>query len=169
MPRVLCKSLSSEPFSSEVLFNHNSGPEILGIPSSIGVKDWNDETGKHYSIFFNVFVLLQIFNEINARKLKPSELNVFENFFNNPMFLIIVVGTIVIQLTMVKYGGKSMKTVELSFAENLFCIILGTLSLWSGLAIKLFLPENLIICLQGVEFGNFKYYWAKVPVDDKED
>ena len=85
------------------------------------------------------------------------------------MFLIIVVGTIVIQLTMVKYGGKSMKTVELSFAENLFCIILGTLSLWSGLAIKLFLPENLIICLQGVEFGTFKYYWAKVPVDDKED
>jgi Ca2+ transporting ATPase len=46
------------------------GPEILNIPSSIGVKDWNEETGKHYSIFFNVFVLLQIFNEINARKLK---------------------------------------------------------------------------------------------------
>lgn len=115
-------------------------------------------------------MLLQIFNEINARKLKHHEINVFENFFNNPMFLIIVVSTIVIQLTMVKYGGKSMKTVELSFAENLFCIILGTLSLWSGLAIKLFLPENLIICLQGVEIANFKYYWAKVPAnEEKED
>lgn len=91
------------------------GPEILGIPSSIGVSAWNEETGKHYSIFFNVFVLLQIFNEINARKLKHTEANVFENFFNNPLFLIILVSTIVIQLTMVKYGGKSLKTVELSF------------------------------------------------------
>jgi Ca2+ transporting ATPase len=53
------------------------GPEMLGLPSSIGVKEWNEETGKHYSIFFNVFVLLQIFNEINARKLKHSEVNVF--------------------------------------------------------------------------------------------
>jgi len=66
------------------------------------------------------------------------------------MFLIIIVGTIIIQLTMVKYGGKSLKTVELSFAENLFCIILGTLSLLSGLMIKIFLPNNLIVCLQGI-------------------
>lgn len=132
------------------------------------MKDWNDETGKHYSIFFNVFVLLQIFNEINARKLKHEEVNVFHNFFNNPMFLIIIVSTIVIQLTMVKYGGKSMKTVELSFSENLLCIILGTVSLWSGLAIKLFLPSNLIICPQGVEFGDHKYYWSKPPVSTEE-
>lgn len=146
------------------------GPEILGIPSSIGVKDWNEETGKHYSIFFNVFVLLQIFNEINARKLKHSEVNVFENFFNNPLFLVILVGTIIIQLTMIKYGGEPLKSVELTFAENLFCIILGTFSLLAGLMVKIFLPENLIICPQGVEFGSFKYYWAKVEeVEEKED
>lgn len=66
------------------------------------------------------------------------------------MFIIIILGTIVIQLTMVKYGGRSLKTVELSFAENLFCIILGTFSLLSGLMIKLFLPNNLIVCLQGI-------------------
>ena len=115
-------------------------------------------------------MLLQIFNEINARKLKHSEVNVFENFFNNPMFLIIVVSTIVIQLTMVKYGGKSMKTVELSFAENFFCIILGSFSLWAGLAVKIFLPENLIICPQGIEIGSFKYYWSKPSEpEEKED
>ncbi|MFM7853283.1 MAG: cation transporting ATPase C-terminal domain-containing protein [Flammeovirgaceae bacterium] len=62
-------------------------------------------------MFFNVFVLLQVFNEINARKLKSDEVNVFENFFNNKLFLVIVVSTIIIQLTMVKYGGKSLKTV----------------------------------------------------------
>jgi len=48
------------------------GPEIFDIPSSIGVthSSWNHLNGKHYSIFFNTFVLLQVFNEINCRKLK---------------------------------------------------------------------------------------------------
>jgi Ca2+ transporting ATPase len=55
--------------------------------------------------------MLQIFNEINARKLKQSEANVFENISNNPIFLGIITSTILAQLTMVKYGGKSLKTV----------------------------------------------------------
>jgi Ca2+ transporting ATPase len=46
------------------------GPQILGIPSSIGVGGWNADSGRHYAIFFNVFVFLQLFNEINARKLQ---------------------------------------------------------------------------------------------------
>ena len=154
---------------SKVLSFYNIGPEILGLPSSIGTRVWNEETGKHYSIFFNVFVLLQIFNEINARKLKHSEVNVFENFFNNPLFIVILVSTIVIQLTMVKYGGKSMKTVELSFNENLLCLLLGSTSLLSGLFVKLFFPENLIICPQGIEIGEWKYYWSKVGEPAKED
>lgn len=111
---------------------------------------------------------MQVFNEINARKLKTSELNVFEKFFNNPLFLIIIVGTIIIQLIMVKYGGKSMKTVELSTLENLLCIVLGSSSLVYGLFIKMVLPENLIICLYGIEVGTFKYYWKPVPNPEDE-
>ena len=95
-------------------------------------------------------------------------MNVFENFFNNPMFLIILVGTIIIQLTMVKYGGKSLKTVELSFAENLFSILLGTFSLLAGLMIKIFLPERLIICMEGIEIGRFSYYWSKPSAAEEE-
>jgi Ca2+ transporting ATPase len=45
------------------------GSDILGIPSSIGVGEWNNDSGRHYTIFFNVFVFLQLFNEINSRKL----------------------------------------------------------------------------------------------------
>ena len=114
------------------------------------MSDWNDETGKHYSIFFNVFVLFQVFNEINARKLKAHEYNIFEDFFNNKLFLVILVCTIIIQLTMVKYGGESLKTVELSFKENLFCLLLGSTSLLSGLLLKVILPHHLIITLSGV-------------------
>ena len=48
---------------------------------------------------------MQVFNEINARKLKSSELNVFENFFNNPLFIIILIATIAIQIACVEFGG----------------------------------------------------------------
>jgi len=50
---------------------------MLGIPSSIALKDWNEERGKHYSIFFNVFIYLQVFNKINCRKIKPDQANPF--------------------------------------------------------------------------------------------
>lgn len=69
---------------------------------------------------------------------------------------------------MVKYGGESLKTVELSFKENLLCLLLGSTSLLSCLGFKIVLPKNLVICLYGIEFGNFKYYWSKVPEEEKE-
>ena len=39
-------------------------------------------------MFFNIFVYMQIFNEINCRKLKSDEYNVFADFFNNFLFSI---------------------------------------------------------------------------------
>ena len=137
----------------------------MNIPSSIGVKEWTNETGKHYSIFFNVFVLLQIFNEINARKLKHTEVNVFKNFFNNPIFVFILILTIVIQLSIIKLGGKSLKVVELTFEENVICLILGSMSLFAGFIMKTILPENLIVCKYGVELGSYKLYWKVPPVE----
>lgn len=48
------------------------GPDIFGVVSSIGLEmeEWNSETGQHLSLFFDVFVFLQVFNFFNARKLK---------------------------------------------------------------------------------------------------
>ena len=112
--------------------------------------------------------MLQVFNEINARKLKNDEFNVFENFFNNKLFLVILVATIIIQLTMVKYGGKSLQTVELSFNENLLCLLLGSTSILTALAFKVILPQNVIVCQRGIEFGSFKFYWSKVEEEKQE-
>jgi Ca2+ transporting ATPase len=94
-------------------------------------------------MFFNVFVLLQIFNEINARKLKSSELNVFKNFFNNPLFLIILVLTVAIQMLCIEFGGQSLKTVPLTQQEHLICLGLGTLSIFAGFIFKLIIPASL--------------------------
>lgn len=137
-------------FYSKVLIFSNIGPEVFGIQSSIGVHmhDWNVETGKHYSIFFNVFVLLQVFNEVNARKLKSSELNVFSNFFNNPLFIVILLSTLVIQILCVEFGGASLKTVPLSKNEHLMCLGLGSLSIWAGLIFKTIIPTSLFTFLE---------------------
>ena len=63
---------------------------------------------RHLTVVFNLFVLLQIFNMLAARKIN-DELNIFSGVFTNPMFigvwLIIVVG----QFFIVQYGSRAMK------------------------------------------------------------
>lgn len=107
------------------------------------MEEWTNESGKHYSIFFNVFVLLQVFNEINARKLKSNEYNVFAGFFNNPLFLVIMVFTLVVQFVCVEFGGQAIKTVPLTTDEHLICLGLGSLSIFAGFFFKLAIPASL--------------------------
>lgn len=61
-----------------------------------------------------------------------------------------------------------MKTVELSFHENLLCLLSGSSILISALLIKIILPHNLIISKYGIEIGDYKKYWAEVP-DPREE
>lgn len=51
---------------------------------------------EHYTILFQAFVMMQVFNEINCRKILPDELNVFKGFFNNFYFLLIIIISVVI-------------------------------------------------------------------------
>jgi Ca2+ transporting ATPase len=60
-----------------------------------GVQYMTEEKIEHYTIIFHVFVFMQVFNEINSRKLGQT-LNVFSGFFNNLLFLIIILFTIVV-------------------------------------------------------------------------
>uniref|UniRef100_A0A8C5JHA6 Calcium-transporting ATPase n=1 Tax=Junco hyemalis TaxID=40217 RepID=A0A8C5JHA6_JUNHY len=52
---------------------------------------------EHYTIVFNTFVMMQLFNEINARKIH-GERNVFEGIYRNPIFCSVVLGTFFAQL-----------------------------------------------------------------------
>lgn len=60
-------------------------------------------------MFFNIFVYMQVFNEINARKLKKEEKNVFKGFFNNPMFIAVIFITIIVQMSITTYGGRAVR------------------------------------------------------------
>ncbi|XP_062856778.1 plasma membrane calcium-transporting ATPase 4 [Trichomycterus rosablanca] len=79
---------------------------------------------EHYTIVFNTFVMMQLFNEINARKIH-GERNVFDGIFNNLIFCSIVLGTFVIQIVIVQFGGKPFSCVGLSADQWLWCVFLG--------------------------------------------
>lgn len=120
------------------------GPALFNIPSSIGLphNHWNNETGRHYSIFFNTFVMLQLFNEINSRKLKNEELNVFKDFTNNKLFILILLLTFGVQYLLISFGGRYMRVTPLTAEQHLICVALGSSSLLFGFLIKKFGPAG---------------------------
>ncbi|XP_023444977.1 plasma membrane calcium-transporting ATPase 1 isoform X2 [Dasypus novemcinctus] len=101
-------------FAGEKFFDIDSGRNApLHAPPS-----------EHYTIVFNTFVLMQLFNEINARKIH-GERNVFEGIFNNAIFCTIVLGTFVVQIIIVQFGGKPFSCSELTIEQWLWSIFLG--------------------------------------------
>lgn len=84
---------------------------------------------------------MQVFNSINARKLE-NEFNVFSGFFNNPIFLIITLLTIVVQMILVEYGKSPVNCVPLTWDDNLKCLGISASMLVVGALVKL-VPETL--------------------------
>jgi hypothetical protein len=80
---------------------------------------------------------MQLFNEINCRKHKLSELNVFKGFFSNNMFIIILVMTLAVHFVIIEFGGEPFKTTHLEWHYHLICIALGAVSLLVALLVKL--------------------------------
>jgi magnesium-transporting ATPase (P-type) len=72
-------------------------------------KGYSTEETKLFSFVFNAFVFMQVFNQINARKLELGEWNVFSGMCTNLPFLGIMIVTIGVQLLMVEYGGRMVK------------------------------------------------------------
>ncbi|XP_062456966.1 plasma membrane calcium-transporting ATPase 3-like [Rhea pennata] len=101
-------------FVGEVFFDIDSGRNApLHSPPS-----------EHYTIIFNTFVMMQLFNEINARKIH-GERNVFDGIFANPIFCSIVLGTFAIQIVIVQFGGKPFSCSPLSAEQWLWCLFVG--------------------------------------------
>uniref|UniRef100_A0A4W4GRX6 Calcium-transporting ATPase n=1 Tax=Electrophorus electricus TaxID=8005 RepID=A0A4W4GRX6_ELEEL len=108
-------------FAGERFFNIDSGRNSpLHAPPS-----------EHYTIIFNVFVMMQLFNEINARKIH-GERNVFEGVYRNPIFCSVVLGTFALQIIIVQFGGKPFSCTALTLDQWLWCIFIGVAELLWG-------------------------------------
>ncbi|XP_053326145.1 plasma membrane calcium-transporting ATPase 2 isoform X2 [Spea bombifrons] len=99
------------------------GEEIFSIDSGRNAP-LHSPPSEHYTIIFNTFVMMQLFNEINARKIH-GERNVFDGIFKNPIFCVIVLGTFAIQIVIVQFGGKPFSCSPLQLDQWMWCIFLG--------------------------------------------
>lgn len=106
-----------------------AGPGLLDLEPG-HISEDRGVNSVHYTLIFNAFVWMQLFNEINSRKLK-GECNVFKGMFNNPIFCSILFVTAVLQVFIVEYGGKALHVAEGGLNGNLWALslILGAFTL----------------------------------------
>ncbi|KAA8591184.1 hypothetical protein FQN60_002127 [Etheostoma spectabile] len=129
-------------FIGEHIFNIDSGRNApLHSPPS-----------EHYTIIFNTFVLMQLFNEINARKIH-GERNVFDGIFANPIFCAIVLGTFAVQIVIVQWGGTPFSCAPLNVEQWLWCLFVGVGELLWGQVIAT-VPTARLPCLKEAGMGH---------------
>ncbi|ESO10536.1 hypothetical protein HELRODRAFT_190078 [Helobdella robusta] len=117
-----------------------AGPAFFGIET--GISD-NPEhigrNGQHFTIIFNAFVMMTLFNELNARKIHGQR-NIFEGLSRNVIFTSIWCFTMAIQVIIVQFGGYAFDTVALYLDQWLYCLFLGVGSLLWG-QVLLYIPD----------------------------
>ncbi|MCL7038594.1 hypothetical protein MKW94_023467 [Papaver nudicaule] len=86
------------------------------------------------TLIFNSFVLCQIFNEFNARKLEKR--NVFEGILKNRLFLGIIAFTLILQVVMVEFLKKFADTTNLNVSQWFTCIGIAAVSWPIGWFVK---------------------------------
>jgi len=91
---------------------------------------------QHTTIVFNTFVLCQVVNEINSRKI-DSQLNVFSGILRNHVFLGIITFTVFFQYIIVEFGGSFTATTHLTPDQWLKCAGIALLGLPVGVLIRL--------------------------------
>ncbi|CAJ0579540.1 unnamed protein product, partial [Mesorhabditis spiculigera] len=84
----------------------------------------HSEPTQHFTIVFNTFVMMTLFNEINARKIH-GERNIFVGLFSNPIYYVIWIGTFISQILIVQYGGRWFSCHALTVEQWLWCLALG--------------------------------------------
>ncbi len=107
-----------------------AGSTLLNIDDGRG-RSLRASPGSHFTVIFNTFVFMQIFNEINARKIH-GEWNVFTGIHKNIVFLCVVIGQLTVQVIIIEFGGIVFNTSHLSLDLWLWCIFLGSAELLVG-------------------------------------
>jgi len=107
-------------FYGEKMFDIDSG-RITGSEDK-GAKSRAGNV--HFTMIFNVFVLMTLFNEINARKIHGQR-NVFKGFFSNPIYYVIWISTFVSQVLIIEFGSLLFSTVPLNIEQWTWSVLLG--------------------------------------------
>lgn len=99
----------------------------------------------HHTFIFNTFVWLQLFNELNCRRL-DNDINIFKNISTAHLFICITVVACILQVQIIEEFGTFMQTKHQTYIQWFIAIQLGFTQLLTGACIKCilpyFIPEN---------------------------
>ena len=100
-------------------------------------SDYGNANSVHFTYIFNIFVMLQFFNFLNARILDDS-FNVFKNITKSKIFIIILVVIFFLQIIFLTFCGQAIQVVfwGLDPISWVFCIAVGALSLPVSVILK---------------------------------
>ena len=99
-------------------------PDILGIPRHVV----GDGPSVHHTLVFNTFVMMQLFNQMNARQIKDTG-SILQNIDKESLFQWVISSEFALQYLIVEYGGAMFSTVSLSGQAWAISIGFGALSL----------------------------------------
>ena len=72
--------------------------------------------------FFTLFIFMGIFNSFNAR---TSKMNILEDLLKNKVFIFVIIFIIVVQLTLIYFGGSLFRSYGLLLNELFITIVLS--------------------------------------------
>ncbi len=115
------------------------GDVIFGVPSDRELEHfvWNDVNGYHFTILFQCFVLMNVFNSVNCRKIKRTDWNVFQGILGNWLYIFIQSMTLIVQYLLIQFAGRFMRVHPLSLSQHFWCLVIALFSLVIGWLVKL--------------------------------
>ncbi|XP_067928988.1 plasma membrane calcium-transporting ATPase 2-like [Watersipora subatra] len=130
--RMMVNILGQAVFQLAVLFCIlYLGPDWFDFESGIN-QDCQQST-VHLTMVFNTFVMMTLFNEVNARKIHGQR-NILEGLHRNPLFIGIWIGTMIGQILLVQVGGFVFECKPLSLEQWMWCLLFGVATLvWTQL------------------------------------
>ncbi|CAK0781476.1 hypothetical protein CVIRNUC_005383 [Coccomyxa viridis] len=135
MPGNFCKA---DPGNAKSCGRYNEFAQL----DTQGLKqhevDSNDDLTRSNSVVFNAFIFMQLFNQINARKIN-DEMNVFSGIIHSHLFIYIWIAEAGLQVIImcVPQIGQFFKVRPQSWQEWLFALAVGMGSLLVAIATKL--------------------------------
>ncbi len=100
----------------------------------------NDKT--FLTAFFGLFIFISIFNSFNAR---THRLNLLSNLLKNKAFMLVIIFIIIVQVSLIYYGGDMFRTYGLTIWQFEFMLLLSFLVVPIDFIRKLYLRKKDII------------------------
>lgn len=141
----------SEPLVTKVMWRNLIAQAVYQVTVLLvlefkGTSIFNVNEKVKSTLIFNTFVLCQIFNEFNARKLEKK--NIFEGLHKSKLFLAIIMITLAFQVVMVELLGRFANTERLNWGQWGACVGIAALSWPIGWLSKLIPVSTRKTCLE---------------------